>query len=291
MMQNRIINYLKQPYPSNIGRFKMVVISSLLVFFLLAVFQPFGISNIKEYKYVILLGYMLVTFLSLSVLSFLFPALWKNYYKESNWTVGKELLNLLLTVLTIGLGNSFYSFLFFSTRLDLITIAFYLAVTLIVSIFPVTLFIILRQNRLLSRNLQAVTEMNQKLVVAKVPSSLPERVVTIEGNGKETLDIEVGAFLFAESNGNYLNVFFSTEGVVKKKVMRCTMKQMEDTFAEFPFIVKCHRAFMVNTDTIEKVKGNSQGYRLLLSGVEDEIPVSRAYSKQLKDIIDYTPEQ
>jgi DNA-binding protein YbaB len=290
-MENRIIKYLKQPYPNNIGKLKSIVISSLLVFFLLAVFQPFGLSNIKEHKLFILLGYMIVTFLSLSILSFVFPILWKDYYKESNWTVGKELLSFLLIVSTIALGNSFYSFLFFSTKMDLVTIGFFLMVTLLISIFPITLFTILRQNRLLSKNLREVTEMNNKLVVPHTSPSSQGEMVTIEGNGRETLDVEVDSFLFAESNGNYINVFFSAEGKAKKKVMRCTMKQMEEAFAPYPSVVKCHRAFMVNTDTIEKVKGNSQGYRLLLSGVEDEIPVSRAYSKQLKDIIDYNPEQ
>ncbi|WP_321519872.1 LytTR family transcriptional regulator DNA-binding domain-containing protein [uncultured Bacteroides sp.] len=290
-MENRIIKYLKQPYPNNIGKLKSIVISSLLVFFLLAVFQPFGLSNIKEHKLFILLGYMIVTFLSLSALSFVFPLLWKDYYKESNWTVGKELLSFFLIVFTIALGNSFYSFLFFSTKMDLVTIGFFLMVTLLISIFPITLFTILRQNRLLSKNLREVTEMNNKLVVPHTSTSSKGEMVTIEGNGRETLDVEVDSFLFAESNGNYINVFFSTEGKAKKKVMRCTMKQMEEAFAPYPSVIKCHRAFMVNTDTIEKVKGNSQGYRLLLAGVEDEIPVSRAYSKQLKDIIDYNPEQ
>jgi DNA-binding protein YbaB len=285
-MENRIIKYLKQPYPNNIGKLKSIVISSLLVFFLLAVFQPFGLSNIKEHKLFILLGYMIVTFLSLSVLSFVFPILWKDYYKESNWTVGKELLSFLLIVFTIALGNSFYSFLFFSTKMDLVTICFFLMVTLLISIFPITLFTILRQNRLLSKNLQEVTEMNNKLVVPHTSSFSQGEMVTIEGNGKETLDVEVDSFLFAESNGNYINVFFSAEGKAKKKVMRCTMKQMEEAFAPYPSVMKCHRAFIVNTDSIERVKGNSQGYRLVLAGIEDEIPVSRACSGQLKDIID-----
>jgi hypothetical protein len=285
-MENRIIKYLKQPYPKNIGRLKSIVISSLLVFFLLAVFQPFGLSNIKEHKLFILVGYMIVTFLSLSILSFVFPLFWKDYYKESKWTVGKELVNFLLIVFTIALGNSFYSFLFFSTRMNLVTIGFFLIVTLLISIFPITLFTILRQNRLLSENLQEATKMNNKLVVPHTSPSSQGEIATIEGNGKETLDVEVDSFLFAESNGNYINIFFSAEGKARKKVMRCTMKQMEEAFASYPSVMKCHRAFIVNTDTIERVKGNSQGYRLVLAGVEDEIPVSRACSGLLKDIID-----
>lgn len=285
-MQNRVINYLRQPYPCNIRRVKMIVISSLLVFFLLAVLQPFGIGNIKEHKFVILLGYMFVTFLSLSVLSYLFPVIWKNYYIESNWTVGKEFLNLLLIVLTIGLGNSCYSSLVFSTEMNLMTIVSCLIVTLLISVFPITLFIILRQNRLLSKELKTVTEMNNRLTLSRTTFSHSDKVITIEGTGKETLELDINEFLCAEANGNYVNISYTGGGKTRKKVLRSTIKQMEEVFDEFPFVVRCHRAFLVNINAIDQVKGNSQGYRLLVSGIEEEIPVSRAYAKQVKDQID-----
>ena len=69
-------------------------------------------------------------------------------------------------------------------------------------------------------------------------------------------------------------------------LLRMTMKQAEEVTGGSPLVAKCHRAFLVNLRKVVKVSGNSQGYRLLLEGYPEEIPVSRAYSKQVKELIE-----
>ena len=69
-------------------------------------------------------------------------------------------------------------------------------------------------------------------------------------------------------------------------LLRMTMKQAEEVTGGSPLVVKCHRAFLVNLRKVVKVSGNSQGYRLLLEGCPEEIPVSRAYSKQVKELME-----
>ena len=56
--------------------------------------------------------------------------------------------------------------------------------------------------------------------------------------------------------------------------------------ASAPFIVRCHRAFLVNLHQVVKVDGNSQGYRLRLEGCTEEVPVSRGYAKCVKALIE-----
>ena len=68
------------------------------------------------------------------------------------------------------------------------------------------------------------------------------------------------------------------------KLLRLTMKQAEATVASTPFIVRCHRAFLVNLQRVTKVEGNSQGYRLRLEGCAGEVPVSRGYAKEIKTL-------
>lgn len=70
------------------------------------------------------------------------------------------------------------------------------------------------------------------------------------------------------------------------KLLRLTMKQAEASVASAPFIIRCHRAFLVNLHQVIKVDGNSQGYRLRLDGCADEVPVSRAYAKEVKGLIE-----
>ncbi len=45
-----------------------------------------------------------------------------------------------------------------------------------------------------------------------------------------------------------------------------------------------HRAFLVNIRMVVKIDGNSQGYKLNLEGCEEDVPVSRAYAKEVKSI-------
>ena len=70
------------------------------------------------------------------------------------------------------------------------------------------------------------------------------------------------------------------------RLLRATMKQAEEAVSACPFIIRCHRAFLVNIRMVVKVDGNSQGYKLNLEGCEEEVPVSRAYAKEVKALIE-----
>ena len=63
----KIRRYLQSPYPVVYQRWKVVLISSLVVFLILLVLQPFGISGIEGHKFWILLGFMGVTAVFLSI--------------------------------------------------------------------------------------------------------------------------------------------------------------------------------------------------------------------------------
>ncbi len=285
MMQNRLIKYLKQPYPRQIIKsWEMILIASFLVFFLLGTFQPFGISSIRNHKLLILLGYMFVTTVCLSVKFYIFPAIWRNYYKESNWTLGKEALSISQTVFLISLGNSLYALWLFSLKVSILFLLSCLTTTFLIAIFPITFFLIIRQNRLLANNLKAAMEMNNHLDLSRTVAH-SNQLISLEGNSKDSVELDINELLFMEANGNYVNICYSENGQIKRKVLRSTIKQMEELLYEFPFILRCHRAFLVNINVIRQVEGNSQGYHLLLKNIEDEIPVSRAYSKEVKDRI------
>jgi len=287
-MHNRLIKYLKRPYSRQIKPIETILIASGIVFFLLAVFQPFGLNMIKENKLLILLGFMFVTAFCLSIQCYIFPVIWKKFYKKGNWTIGKELSNMLLTVLLISLGNSLYSLYVFSQEINLLLIGYYLIVTFLISIFPITLSIFLVQNRQLTENLRAITEMNNQLNTSSERSSVrTEKIISIMGSGKECIELDINKLLYIEANSNYVKICFTDKEKVSKKLLRATIKQMEESLNEFSSIVKCHRAFLVNVNAIREVQGNSQGYRLFFDGVEEDIPVSRAYTKEFKEQISH----
>lgn len=107
-----------------------------------------------------------------------------------------------------------------------------------------------------------------------------------QGGIRESLELDSKDLLYVESNGNYIRVNYQKAGKNVQCLLRATMKQAEEVTAVCPLVLKCHRAFLVNVRKVVKVNGNSQGHRLLLEGCPEEIPVSRGYSKQVKELIE-----
>ena len=287
----KIRRYLQSPYPVVYQRWKVVLISSLVVFLILLVLQPFGISGIEGHKFWILLGFMGVTAVFLSIPVYLFACLFPEFYKEEGWTVWKQIVNLLMVILFIAVGNWLYSTFVFGWGLRWDVFCVFGLFTLVIGLFPTVLFILLNQNRLLAIHLEEATEMNlhlQRSVSATESIETTEIVslLSFQGGTRESLELDSKDLLYIESDGNYIRVNYQKGGRTMQCLLRMTMKQAEEVTGGSPLVAKCHRAFLVNLRKVVKVSGNSQGYRLLLEGCPEEIPVSRAYSKQVKELME-----
>lgn len=290
---NKLLKYLRSPYPVFYQRWKITLISSVVVFLILALLQPFGISNIQHNKLLILAGYMAVTLAFQSIPVYLLPFLFPKYYREEHWTVGKYLINILFIFFFIAVGNWLYSALLFGHGLFLWAFSSFLIVTTVIGVFPVGLFLLLNRNRLLASHLQEAMEMNlylQKAVTIAASGGTPieesDYLLSFQGGSKELLELDARQLCCVESEGNYIKITYCKEGKTMQRLLRATMKQAEEATEDCPFVVKCHRAFLVNVRAVTKVSGNSQGYRLSLQGCEDEVPVSRAYAKEVKMLIE-----
>lgn len=140
-------------------------------------------------------------------------------------------------------------------------------------------------------HLEEATEMNlhlQRSVSATESVETTEIVslLSFQGGTRESLELDSKDLLYIESDGNYIRVNYQKGGRTMQCLLRMTMKQAEEVTGGSPLVAKCHRAFLVNLRKVVKVSGNSQGYRLLLEGCPEEIPVSRAYSKQVKELME-----
>lgn len=295
---NKLTELLHSPYPALCQRWKTVLIPSVIVFLIIYLLQPFGIAQMHNaHKFFILLGYGVVTGMALGVFVYVLPALFPNYYEEQRWTLGKQLLNILMNCVLIAVGNWLYTSWLYDLELSWPLFLVCMLWVAILTPFPSTIFLMWNRNLLLSRNLKEATEMNfylSKKIVSEVKNpSLEEeedcsKVLIFSGGTKEVLEVKTDNFLYAEAEGNYVKVtcYSAKDGKVIQKLLRITMKQAEETIADYSYLIRCHRAFLVNVRKVVKVEGNSQGYRLRLEGCEEEVPVSRAYAKEVKALIE-----
>ncbi len=110
------------------------------------------------------------------------PIPWKSC---RSWNSGIPSISGLILVIYYFNLNKFYSQFIFSTGINLSIIAYFLIVTPLIAVFPVTFSIFLAQNRQLARNLKTITEMNNQLNSSFKRNAIrAEEAISIAGSAK-----------------------------------------------------------------------------------------------------------
>jgi DNA-binding LytR/AlgR family response regulator len=110
--------------------------------------------------------------------------------------------------------------------------------------------------------------------------AIPHEVVTLYSDTRETLTFSVPDLLFIEADDNYCTVHWRTPAGIRNKLLRLNLKRIETQIAK-PFIVRCHRSYLVNSHAISNILGNTNGFKLKISNSDFIIPVSRQNGKQI----------
>ncbi|MBO4821299.1 MAG: LytTR family transcriptional regulator [Prevotella sp.] len=109
--------------------------------------------------------------------------------------------------------------------------------------------------------------------------------LTLTGTTNESVTLQVSDLLYIEAVGNYVKVSHLCGGQVRTDMLRSTMKQMDETLHDFPMIVRCHRAFLVNLGQVEQIVSHSGSTKLLIKHCHESLPVSRSNMAQVKAAI------
>lgn len=292
-MFKKLTTFLRQPFPFEIPVIRVLfynVIVGLFVSIFLVVFRPFGSGKyILEGRAWILWGYGFVTFLILLADMLVLPAVFPGIFDEKKWNVFKSLCFQFWHILSIGTANLLYAKFIGGGQIGIYEIPGFLLTALAIGFFPITLSVFSAHAFLLRKHLDSVREINERIVSSESRRGAREEsqqaVVITSETGKERAEINLKDLLFIKSVDNYVEIYRTDGGLIKKKFLRSSLKRIEAGLKGHPFLLKCHRAFLVNVSNISRVTGSSQGYKLIFTGVEYPIPVSRNYSKKLKKLM------
>ena len=128
-------------------------------------------------------------------------------------------------------------------------------------------------------------EINQLIEDHQAGRMNNNKLVITSENENQKIETPASTLICFESEGNYVNTWYLEEGKIVRSLIRNTLKNIEPQIQEAGNLFKCHRAYIINLSYIEKVKGNSQGYRLQMKYLDKEIPVARNYSKSFREAI------
>lgn len=234
-------------------------------------------------RFFITFGYGVTCAAALAVNYYLIMSCFSSFFKDSDWTVGKQILWTVWILFTISIFNSIYTTFVKPSSFSLFQLTASMLQVTLVGVFPVSAIIVLDYLRLYKKH-----EKQAKLLKNKIntQSLLDESSLTLTGTtNNELLQLQASEFLYMASADNYVEITYQFHSELKKKLLRGTLKRFEKEL-ENPAITRCHRSYIVNLSQVLKVSGNAQGYTLTLRNNNLSIPVSRSYADQVLSRID-----
>jgi len=233
-------------------------------------------------------GYTIVTAIGSSIVVYIFPLLFKRFFDEKQWTKGKYFIFAFAIILTIAVANALYAYYFvriiFYPEIDDISFSMvlnnFLIITPVIGIIPTIFGYFWLKNRALYVDLHETEDQNRKLIFRIQENASNEKIITLSGNTKDSLTLFPQELLYMESVGNYVHVHYQMNGQISEKTLRATLLQMEELLSDYPFFVRCHRAFIVNIRHIAKMKGA----KLWINSTETQIPVSKTGKTKINNL-------
>lgn len=272
------MSFLTRKYPLSQSSHLLrdCAVFGIIVFLILYVLQPFGMSVYCGNKLLMSLLFGAITFGCCYLFGLAKMPLQK---KISPWLIWHEALSILANVLFIGLCNFIACsiILHYPISFSVFLQFFYwaLIIGVIVTAFSVG-FSYYRNLRIqLERLLDKTTEQQTDIVVTIHDMNVRSH----------DLQIPINDLLYIEAQKNNVSVCYMKDGKMLTSVLHTTLTAVLDDLHNYENIFQCHRSFVVNLNNITSAQGNSNGYQLKLGNCPTLVPVSRTYVPKLRSFI------
>lgn len=269
---------LRQPYPFYLKGNTLWIIAAiifLMSFIFNYFFQPFNVYT-PEHKFNYFWISIIHSVTPIIVLLLFFIVLRLILKMEDVWTVGKEMLALVLAFLCVGIGQFLIRDIIYDNPNNWSWGYFFEEIrnTFLVGILFVSILVPLNWNRLYRHNSSMATAWNNKRNSTVTTKDNASVFITTQVKA-DNFELDVSRFLFAKAEGNYLEIFQKKNDSFEKLVKRIPIKEFEAQLGSYPAILKTHRSYLVNLNEINAVAGNAQGYQLSGTDFPEKVPVSR----------------
>ncbi len=281
------------------------IISTTFMVVALAVFKPFGLDawQWQAYVHLMVLGVMgiLICMLTDAILKYVIKKP-RSYDKGVSYIIRRNLWFQFVNTPLVSLVICLYRHFVLSDRVggNQLSIVNFLETLIIIAFcsFAIGLYwrfkfrnkylaMELEETRLLNEELRKIQEPEHSLPIeVKTPNEKHRRQeLTLTGTTNESVTLQVSHLLYIEAVGNYMKVNYLHNEQVCTDMLRATMKLMEELLQDYPMIVRCHRAFLVNLSQVEQIVSRSGSTQLLIKHCHESIPVSRSNMAQVKAAI------
>ena len=193
----------------------------------------------------------------------------KNYYHRRNWTLRKELYNMLSFFVTALLTNALFLHYVMPGHPDDHTFALFVwHITITYNLMPVVCFTAIKNGYYFARKRQS-----PKLEEPEPPQvAVEEGVLDLQPYKGKLYKHNDLAFFYVD--GNYTEVHAYENNELRKVQLQISLVTIQNQLTGYAQFVRCHNSFLVNTDKIERSIGPKRQRRLKISGSKTEVKVA-----------------
>ena len=279
----KIRNWLNKPYPfidKILSKLLISILFGLFIFLFLIFFQPFGIDEIIDNKSIYLFGFGLITSFALLISYILLPLLFSKLFDSNYWSIKKELIFILGNIIFITILNyEYYSIVDYGPT-QKHNLVFFGLITASVGIFPVLFLVFIREMYLTGKSKKNALELNS-LIEQKVRKVSEKEIITINTDTKTDITkMDLQDLIYVKSEDNYCKLYFKENNQIKNKLLRVSLKNIEEQLKKYSEILRCHRSYIVNKNHILKVSGNARSYVIHFALGNETAFVSRDFPKE-----------
>jgi DNA-binding LytR/AlgR family response regulator len=264
---------------------KVIFSISLGLFLFILFFQPFELNSLSfNNKLLFLTGLGAITFAIIVLFQIVLPQVWPKFFKTGFRE--SEPVYLIHALIWIFLSTAFA---FYVRYVGSIKLSMYLVFKIVIMCFSAVVVMRLYYNsqslrhRILQLHENLTNVHSQLAKYEKEPPAL--NVELFSDNKSEKIVLQSTDLVMIRSADNYIEIVYKENDQFKKKLIRNTLRNIEDMLGYYPEFIRCHRTCIVNKNYIEKLNRNYTGQKIILKGYDAEIPVSRQYQLLVKEAL------
>jgi hypothetical protein len=249
---------LKLPLNTSIKHHTIValIISLWLVFFLVII-APFDAGDLDfKIRLLILPLYGVISFLTYMLIIPLQNLIYRQFKK---WTILLEAAFIIVfNAIQIMASYAYYKTEIVNGEYNFETFVLYVYLPIGLIILPIILF-------------------SRWFLNKKTPTKAENTIILKGDNKLDVLKIAPEDLICISSADNYVEVSYLINGKLQKKLLRNTLKGMQN---DLPNLLKVHRSHLINPSHFKEWNGSSS---IVLT--EIEVPVSKNYKAALLEVI------
>jgi DNA-binding LytR/AlgR family response regulator len=279
---NKNIDQLVEDLKQELG---LLLSISFGVFLFVLFFQPFPFEEFDfNNSLLFVAGLGTIVFVIMVIIRIVIPWIFRKDSQETKVLILPAYFNAFIILILSSLAFEFYL-----RYVGIVHITFFITIKVILICLAVVLILgiydlideLRQQNELLVIERRSI----QKQLGKFQDELLNKSIEFISENNSENLSLLISEVAVIKSADNYVEIIFKEGNNFKKKLIRNTLKNIELQIKQYSNFIRCHRICIVNLHYIEKLIRNNNNHWLIITGYDEQIPVSRQYLLRLKEAL------